>query len=43
MGVPQHVIPCGNDRQIYFVGEEGLATYAHWQTVFSVKIVFYPR
>jgi putative transposase len=35
IGIPQHVIQRGNNRQVCFAGEQGLAAYAGWLKDYS--------
>ena len=37
LGVAQHVIQRGNNRQFCFASDEGLAAYATWLYEYSVK------
>ncbi len=37
VGVPQHIIQRGNNRQVCFAGEQGFATYAVWLKDYSKK------
>ncbi len=37
VGIPQHIIQRGNNRQICFATEQDLAVYAHWLHESSVK------
>ncbi len=37
IGIPQHVIQRGNNRQICFAGEEDFAAYANWLKDYSEK------
>lgn len=42
VGIPQHIIQRGNNRQVCFASEEGFTAYVHWLTEyaqqFGVKI-----
>ncbi|WP_395006343.1 transposase [Undibacterium sp.] len=37
VGIPQHVIQRGNNRQVCFASEEDFAAYAHWLTEYAKK------
>jgi putative transposase len=37
MGIAQHVIQCGNNRQICFGNEQDFCAYIGWLKEFSVK------
>ncbi len=37
VGIPQHVVQRGNNRQICFNGDEDMAAYAGWLKEFSTK------
>lgn len=37
VGMPQHIVQRGNNRQVCFNGDEDMAAYAHWLKEFSVK------
>ena len=37
IGIPQHVIQRGNNRQVCFASDEDFAAYAHWLHEYSIK------
>lgn len=37
VGIPQHVIQRGNNRQICFSADEDMAAYAHWLHEYAIK------
>jgi|GEM_PF-2415562 len=37
IGVAQHIIQCGNNRQVCFNGDEDMAAYANWLEEFSER------
>jgi putative transposase len=37
VGIPQHIVQRGNNRQVCFNGDEDMAAYANWLKEFSVK------
>ena len=37
VGVPLHIVQCGNNRQICFGGEEDMKVYLNWLKEFSKK------
>jgi len=39
VGIPQHLIQRGNNRQVCFSTEEDMAVYAHWLHVYATKYV----
>jgi len=38
VGIPQHIVQRGNNRQVCFNGNEDMAAYAHWLHEFSVTL-----
>lgn len=42
VGIPQHIIQCGNNRQVCFASEDDFIAYVHWLAEyaqqFSVKM-----
>ena len=37
LGIPQHIVQRGNNREVCFASEEDFAAYAHWLNEFSQK------
>jgi len=37
VGIPQHIVQRGNNRQVCFNGDEDVAAYANWLKEFSEK------
>ncbi len=37
VGIPQHIIQRGNNRQACFFNDEDIASYAHWLIEYSEK------
>lgn len=37
VGIPQHIIQRGNNRQVCFINNEDFAAYVHWLTVYARK------
>ena len=37
VGVPQHIVQCGNNHQVCFGGEEDMKAYLNWLKKFSKK------
>jgi putative transposase len=37
VGIPQHIIQRGNNRQVCFNGDEDMAAYANWLKEFAEK------
>ena len=37
VGIPQHIVQRGNNRQVCFNGDEDMAAYANWLKEFSIK------
>lgn len=37
IGIPQHIIQRGNNRQLCFASEQDFMVYAHWLKEYAVK------